>query len=111
MKKLLALLLVIPLVAVAETNKVDILDYVNRTAKDYCGKNLECNKNFSQSLIIAYKDGEKDSNSRYKPNTLLTRFEKKWQTLECTSAASSKDACYSMVDRLADAYMRGLNNG
>lgn len=110
MKKLMALLLIFPLVSFAQ-DYTTITEYANRTAKDYCGTNAECKSDFSQKLIWAYKDGESDSKSRFKNTTLLKRYEKKWYTIECSSAKDEdKCLCYSMVDRLVDSYNRGLSN-
>lgn len=96
--------------ASADTSYTEIREYVNRTAADYCGKNKACQAEFAQKLIYAYKDGERDKLSRYKNDTLLKRYAKKWNTLEC-SVAEEKDkaACHSMVDRLVDSYNRGLS--
>lgn len=94
----------------ADSNYTEVSEYVNRTAMDYCGKNKSCQSEFAQKLIYAYKDGENDTNSRYKNDTLIKKYAKKWDVLECSVAeAKDKSACHSMVDRLVDSYNRGLS--
>lgn len=89
----------------------DIFSYVDRTVKDYCSTNKECREEFSKQMLFAYKDGEQDSKSRFKNDTLIKRYERKIKTLECTQADTKyKSACDSMVDRLVDSYNRGLSN-
>ena len=46
--------------ALANTTYTDVTEYTNRTASDYCGQSQECKVDFSQKLLYAYKDGEKD---------------------------------------------------
>lgn len=111
MTKMLALIVgLVSFNTLANTTYTDVTEYTNRTASDYCGKSQECKVDFSQKLLYAYKDGEKDgASSRFKASTLIKRYHKKWQILEC-SVAEPKDkaACNSMVDRLVDSYTRGL---
>lgn len=110
-KKIVFMACIIPFIAHADLSYTDVTDYVNRTAEDYCGKNKKCSKDFSQQLLFAYKDGEKDKSSRFKNDTLLKRYESKWKTLECSSAEyKNKAACLSMVDRIVDSYNRGLSS-
>ncbi|ARW57540.1 valyl-tRNA synthetase modifier [Serratia phage X20] len=93
------------------TEQTEVLEYVTRTAKDYCSPtNIDCINTFSLQMMASYKDGEKDSKSRFKNDTLIRRYENRLMTLECIPAqANYKDLCTSMVDRLVDAYNRGLS--
>lgn len=110
---LLAICLVVSSgVFAAPTDKTtDIMDYAKRTAKDYCAPtNVDCINEFSNQVIIAYKDGQMDAKSRYRENSLSSRYEKRLLVTECIPSDDQfKEACTSMVDRLVDAYNRGLN--
>lgn len=95
-----------------KTNMTDVMDYVNRTAKDYCSpKNTSCINEFSMQMLASFKDGQSDSRSRFREKTLSSRYEDRLITTECIpSEERYKDVCYSMVDRLVDSYNRGLNS-
>lgn len=108
----LAVLLSLSLgVNAAESPDNNILEYAKRTAKDYCSpKNTDCILEFSNQIIVAFKDGQNDGNSRFKGNTLSARYEKRLMVTECVpSDKAYRDVCESMVDRLVDSYNRGLN--
>ena len=79
MTKMLALIVgLVSFNALANTTYTDVTEYTNRTASDYCGKSQECKVDFSQKLLYAYKDGEKDgASSRFKASTLIKRYYKK----------------------------------
>ena len=103
-----------PGVFAAENAKsmTDIMDYVQRTAKDYCSPtNQDCINEFSMQMLSSFKDGQLDARSRFREQTLSERYEKRLLTTECIpSDAQYKDVCQSMVDRLVDSYNRGLNS-
>ncbi|UPW39290.1 valyl-tRNA synthetase modifier [Escherichia phage vB_EcoM_ESCO47] len=110
-KILLLLVSIASFAANAVTKYAEVVEYTNRTSSDYCGKNKACQVDFAQKLLYAYKDGEKDGMSPYKSETLIKRYNKKWQVLECSAAApKDKALCDSMVDRLVDSYTRGLTS-
>lgn len=90
----------------------DIMEYVQRTAKDYCSPtNQECINEFSMQMLSSFKDGQSDARSRFREQTLSDRYEKRLITTECIPSDSKyKDVCQSMVDRLVDSYNRGLNS-
>ena len=90
----------------------DVLDYAKRTAKDYCApKNTECIAEFSNQVVIAFKDGQMDARSRFRENTLSKRYENRLLVTECIPSDDKyKEVCESMVDRLVDSYNRGLNS-
>lgn len=90
----------------------DMMDYVQRTAKDYCSpKNTDCINEFSMQMLSAFKDGQIDARSRFRENTLSKRYESRLLTTECIPSDDKyKDVCASMVDRLVDSYNRGLNS-
>ena len=93
------------------TESTEVLEYVTRTAKDYCSPtNIDCINTFSLQMMASYKDGVMDAKSRFKNETLIRRYESKLMVLECIPAqARYKDMCVSMVDRLVDSYNRGLS--
>ena len=109
---ILAFGLLISLGASAVSDMTDIIDYANRTAKDYCSpKNVVCINEFSNQVIVAYKDGQMDAGSRFRENTLSRRYENKLMNTECIKSDDQyKKVCASMVDRLVDSYNRGLNS-
>lgn len=100
-----------PEIEVTKSNMTDILEYAKRTAKDYCSPaNVDCILEFSNQVMSSYKDGQMDARSRYREKALSERYENRLMTTECIpSDAQFKDVCTSMVDRLVDAYNRGLN--
>lgn len=108
----LALGLLISTGVFASNDMNSIINYASRTAKDYCNpRNTECINEFSSQVIIAFKDGEQDSSSRYSGEVLSKRYEKRLVAQVCVpSDTKHKDACLSMVDRLVDSYNRGLNS-
>lgn len=108
----LALGLTLSLGVSASTDMSEIIDYANRTAKDYCApQNTQCISDFSSQVIVAYKDGQMDSRSRFREGTLSKRYESRLLTTECIpSDEKYKSVCESMVDRLVDSYNRGLNS-
>lgn len=116
MKKLsLALALFVTMGAAASStsdNMTDVLDYAKRTAKDYCApENADCISEFSNQVIMSFKDGQMDGRSRFRENTLSKRYESRLLVTECIpSDEKFKAICESMVDRLVDAYNRGLNS-
>ncbi|QEG12641.1 valyl-tRNA synthetase modifier [Klebsiella phage PhiKpNIH-6] len=115
MKKLslaLGLFLCLGVNAAQSTDKSSILEYAHRTAKDYCSpKNVQCITEFSNQVIMAFKDGQMDSRSRFRENSLSDRYENRLLTTECIpSDVKYKEICESMVDRLVDSYNRGLNS-
>ena len=98
--------------AIASSDMTDILEYAQRTAKDYCSpNNTACINEFSNQVIIAFKDGQLDSKSRFREHTLSKRYEKRLLVTECIPSDDKyKEVCESMVDRLVDSYNRGLNS-
>lgn len=108
----LALGLALSLGVSAASNTTDIIEYANRTAKDYCSpQNTQCISEFSSQVIMAFKDGQMDARSRFRENTLSKRYEDRLLTTECIPSDDKyKDVCTSMVDRLVDSYNRGLNS-
>lgn len=108
----LALSLTLSLGVSASTDMSDIIDYANRTAKDYCSPtNTQCIAEFSSQVIVAYKDGQMDGRSRFREKTLSKRYESRLLTTECIPSDDKyKTVCESMVDRLVDSYNRGLNS-
>lgn len=117
MKKIVSVVLVlismgVNSVSAADTSMTDILEYAQRTAKDYCSpKNTRCINEFSNQVIISYKDGQMDSRSRFKDHSLSKRYESRLLLTECIpSDEKYRTICESMVDRLVDSYNRGLNS-
>jgi hypothetical protein len=112
----LAILLVSPGVYAsvqADDTNNSIIEYATRTAKDYCDpKNVDCIIEFSSKITAAFKDGQNDvEHRRLKEKTLLKRYEQKLNVSECIpSDKKYRELCASMVDRLSDAYSRGLNS-
>lgn len=108
---ILGLVLSLGVNAAPSTESTEVLDYVTRTAKDYCSyNNQECVNTFSLQMMASYKDGVTDSKSRFRNDTLLNRYETRLMVLECIPAeAKYKNSCTSMVDRLVDSYNRGLS--
>ena len=96
----------------ASTDMSDVLEYANRTAKDYCSPvNTQCITEFSNQVIMAFKDGQMDARSRFGGDILSKKYENRLLVTECIpSDEKYKSACESMVDRLVDSYNRGLNS-
>lgn len=99
-------------VSASSTDMTDVIEYANRTAKDYCAPaNTQCISEFSSQVIVAFKDCQMDSRSRFREKTLSKRYEDRLITTECIpSDEKYKAVCESMVDRLVDSYNRGLNS-
>lgn len=113
-KLVLALCLTVGVSHAASDSKqmTDVMEYVQRTAKDYCPpKNASCINEFGMQMLASFKDGQSDARSRFHENTLSRRYENRLLTTECIpSDKKYKAVCESMVDRLVDSYNRGLNS-
>lgn len=108
----LGLVLSLGVHATESKKMTDVMDYVQRTAKDYCApSSTDCINEFSMQMLSAFKDGQGDARSRFRESTLSQRYENKLLTTECIPSDDKyKEVCASMVDRLVDAYNRGLNS-